>query len=236
MRNFRFFSISIWCYEIIILYLLVCVYNQELSLGNRFKLLSTLLPERAIMIEAGAQYGQDSKILSTLRPNGILYCFEPEPSHFSILKEAVADKTNIKIFQLALSNHNNKAQFYINNINSGSSTLSRPAHDNIMYQNIIEVQCITLEKWANDNNVDRIDFMWLDMEGHELSMLEAVPDKLLNSVYLIFIELNKHQFWPGIPLYLEVKTWLEQKGFQMIWEENENPLQTNTLFKRKKID
>jgi FkbM family methyltransferase len=199
--------------------------------GSKYQALSNLLPEQAIMLEAGAHYGEDSVRLSAIRPNGFLYCFEPTPASFIKLQHAVSGKNNVRIFPLALCDNNGLTNFHISSCNDGANTIEKPTtyYPKDCYQNNINVQCITLEQWATENHIDHIDFLWLDMEGYELTMLKAVPEKLFNSFKLILIEVNRQQFWEGIPLENEIIEWMIQKGFKSIWQEDYG-LQADILF------
>ena len=65
---------------------------------KRYEMLATLLPKTAIIVEAGAHFGEDSVILSNLRPEGMVYCFEPAPSSFNKLKEKNRGLQQFKYF------------------------------------------------------------------------------------------------------------------------------------------
>ena len=79
------------------------------------------------------------------------------------------------------------------------------------------VKCTSLHDWAFEHSIKHIDFMWLDMEGNELTTLKNDP-VLLKTVKVIFIELNNKEFRIGTPHYNTVKQWIEQQGFTSVKE------------------
>jgi len=65
------------------------------------------------------------------------------------------------------------------------------------------------------NNVDRIDFLWLDMQGYEPLMLQS-SKKILKTVKVIYTEVNHKELYKGAILYPEFKQWLEKQGFTLV--------------------
>lgn len=195
------------------------VSRSQTSEDKLLELIRSLIPQNPIILEAGAHKAEDTLRFSSFWPEGTIYCFEPLPSNIEFIKIAIKDRPNIIFFPLALSNHNNEAIFYVNTVNSGAGTLYHPGHGNSSEyaSKPIKVQCISPETWINKNNIERIDFMWLDMEGHELTVLKAFPKKTMKQVKAIFIETNAAQWWVGIPLASEIKKWMSQEGYKLAW-------------------
>ena len=61
--------------------------------------------------------------------------------------------------------------------------------------------------------MDRIDFMWLDMEGMELSVLKAAGP-VLSTVKAVCMEVSREERHVGTPLYGEVVDWMAYQGFR----------------------
>lgn len=66
---------------------------------------------------------------------------------------------------------------------------------------------MTLDDWAEQHNFDRVDFLWLDMQGAELALLESSP-VLLSRVQVIHLEVSIVELYEKNPLYTEVSDWL----------------------------
>ena len=197
-----------------------------------FALIKQFIPDNPVILEAGARFGEDTIKMSEQWPQGLIYAFEPLPSSAAQLKLTIRGKSNIVFFELALSDKSGVAQFYVDEPNPGASSLHTPiAYFEEYKQETITINCITIAEWATQQKVDHIDFMWLDMEGHELKALNTMPNGLLDSVKAIFIEANDIPRWSDIPSRNEVITWMQTHGFTPIFEEK-FPIQSNILFVR----
>jgi FkbM family methyltransferase len=201
-------------------------------------LLESLLPDNPIVLEAGARFGEDTGWMSELWPNGHIHAFEPTPVSYALLKENTKQCKNVSCYNLALAEKNGSALFYIDGGDGGANCLLKPTawfNTNHFHGDLskpIAVECITLDNWAKKNGISRIDFMWLDMEGHELLALQSGPE-ILKTVRVIFTEVNLQLFRENIPLYHEVKAWLEQQGFTEVWTEFIPNWRGNVLFVRR---
>lgn len=202
-----------------------------------FALLQKMLPENPIILEAGAQFGEDTSWMSQLWSRGTIYAFEPSPVSFMELEKVAAQSHNIIPIPLALSDKKGSFSFYLA---GGASSLLKPQdHFNTDYfhsdlDHPITVQTITLDEWAEKNNVDTIDFMWLDMEGNELNALKGSLS-LLKKVKLIYTEVNLQRFWHGCVMYEEIKAWLAEQGFMEIWQYIVPDWHGNVLFINTKL-
>lgn len=189
--------------------------------------LKKFLPENPVILEAGAFDGEDALRMSGLWPAGMIHTFEPVPLLFLKTKAKTFNCKNVRCYQLALSEQTSRAQFFVSsnaqNEISGSGSLLEPKdhlkfYPDIKFNNGIEVQTINLDEWAQANQIDHIDFMWLDMQGAELAMIKAAPE-ILKTVKLIFMEIAFKETYKNVPLYPEVRAWLESQGFVVIFEE-----------------
>lgn len=186
------------------------------------------LPNNPIIIEAGAFKGHDTLKLATLWPQGTIHAFEPVPELFAELKQRTQNMPNIHGYQLALSDHNGMAKFHMSEhpkrpgTPSQAGSLLKPKerlkHSPIYFTGTIEVPTITLDSWAEQNNISHVDFLWLDMQGHELAMLKASPG-ILKTVRVIHTEVEFIESYENNPTYIDVKSWLESQGFKMIAQD-----------------
>ncbi len=200
-----------------------------------YSLLRVILPSNSVILEAGANNGDDTFELSSIWTKGSVYAFEPSPKSFKRLQKAIKNKKNVKIFPYALSDTNGKIPFYVNNDNSGSSSLlerSKEAGKNFLNTAKIIVKSYTMDKWAEKNNIPKVDFMWLDMEGFELQALKK-SENILKTTKVIFTEINFDEYWYGTTKYEELKRFLEERGFIEVWSEYAPGVQGDSLFIKK---
>ena len=95
----------------------------------------------------------------------------------------------------------------------------------------IVVNCVVLDDWCSENGINKIDFMWLDLEGAELQMLKSSP-KILETVSLIYVETNFQEFRIGMTQYSSLKEFLEASGFHLLSHWYRENLQGDAIFIR----
>ena len=209
--------------------------------------LSNYLPPNPIIIEAGAFNGVDTKKMSSFWPQGTIHAFEPVPEIFEQLKKETSPYTNIECYPYAISNHTGKATFYVAQHPKRpqaicqAGTLHKPKDrlnaSPITYPSTIEVATITLSDWAQSHNVGHADFIWLDMQGHELAALQASPD-FIQKAALIYLEVNFISAYENQPTESEINTWLESQGFTPIardFDEKTTRFFGNIVYQRTTI-
>ena len=186
-------------------------------------LLKKYLPKNAVMIDCGAHVGSDSIELARIFPQSIIHSFEPVPAIFSQLKQNTQQYSNIKSHQLALSNIEGIAKMYVSSgVSDASSSLLMPTghlhdHPDVFFDDSIDIRTVSLDKWAEENNIPAVDFLWLDMQGFEFKMLEA-SGKILPTVKAIHTEVSMRETYKNAILYNDFKIWLEAKGFRLVKE------------------
>lgn len=199
------------------------------------------LPNNPIIFEAGGHYGLDTVKLSQKWPAGKIISFEPNPHAFEKLLALSKTKANVFPYPFAVANFNGKSIFYVcygtngdNPEYEGASSLL-PASEGmkIHYQGPqVLVDCFILDDWCCENGVDKIDFMWLDLEGMELQTLESSPE-ILKTVSVIYTETNFYPFRVGMTQYAALKQFLEKSGFIMLSHWYREGLQGDAIFIRQ---
>ncbi len=202
-------------------------------------ILKKYLTSNPVMIDCGAHIGADSIELARIFPKGKVHSFEPVPFIYKQLQKNSKKFPNINCYPIALSNEDGYAQIQISEGGSdASSSLLIPKehlidHKEVLFKESLKVKTETLDTWAEKNNILRIDFLWLDMQGFEMQMLKA-STKVLPTVKVIFTEVSIKETYEGVILYNEYRSWLESIGFTMEIEMIPKASdQGNVLFVRK---
>jgi len=123
------------------------------------------------VFDIGAYVGDTALWFSkAVGPQGKVYAFEPEPSNFEKLKANIerSKVTNVIPLQLALSENEGEMQ-----IASGgrSSAIRETAGDT-------SVKVTTVGKFVEANKLPRVDFIKMDVEGHELKVLAGAKETI----------------------------------------------------------
>lgn len=203
------------------------------------ELFKKYLPDNPCIIESGAYKGEDTIELSRIFPNSTIHAFEPVPHIYETLTQNTSNCGNVITYNLALNDKTGIKKMYLSGGTfDGSSSLLKPKehiqfHPKVIFDREIEVKTISLDDWARNYNIDKVDFMWLDMQGVEYVTLKA-SNKIFNTVRLLYTEVSLIETYQDVPLYDKFKQWLENKGFSVIKEELPWKDMGNVLFARTK--
>jgi len=194
------------------------------------------LPVNPVILEAGGRYGEDTTRMKHVWPQATIHVFEPYPSSFEKVIENTRSLSRVMAYPYALSNYSGKTHFYVNHINEGMCSIGFPAPNYAHHfeKTPIEVQCITLNQWSKNYHIDHIDFIWFDMEGHELQALQSSLD-ILYSVKAIYTEVNFVTVREGSCAYLDLRHFLEAQGFIEIWKSRDSGENADALFVRQEL-
>jgi FkbM family methyltransferase len=202
--------------------------------------IKNFLPENPTIVEAGAHKGKDTIKLSKTWPKGLVHAFEPVPGLFTQLLKAAKKRQNVTCYPFALSDTSGISRIFISGgISDGSSSLLKPQEHikifpDVTFDKFIDVETITLDEWAQKYSVQKIDLLWLDLQGMELNVLKSGL-KILKNVKALYTEVSLVETYKNAPLYPEFRQWLEDKGFKVQREEISG-LMGNVLFVRQNFD
>lgn len=186
------------------------------------KYIKKFLPDQPTIIDCGAHDGSDSIELASII-GGRIYSFEPVPAVFKKLQDKTMKFNSIKCFQQALADRDGHIDFHVSGGTSdGSSSILVPKehlndHPDVSFNEVIRVKCQTLDAWAEENKIEKIDLLWLDMQGFEMQMLMTSP-RMLNKVIAIHTEVSTRETYHGVVTYNKMKSWLEEQGFKVQFE------------------
>jgi len=79
-------------------------------------------------------------------------------------------------------------------------------------------------------NIDKFDFMKIDVEGFGFEVLQGFSDKIKQTKY-IQIELEVSQVWENQSCYDDVVNYLKNQGFEILDEIDLDGTQKDVLFK-----
>jgi FkbM family methyltransferase len=146
-----------------------------------------------VVIEAGSNIGSETVILSKLvGETGRVYGFEPNPYTFDRLKINVLinEQTNVYLSDVALGEKNDTIQFNIypkGFCNPGMS--SKYMATNITKK--IDVKQQTLDSYATEHSIPKIDFLKMDIQGAEIDLLNGAQKVIAQHKPIIFTEADR---------------------------------------------
>lgn len=220
-------------------------YLRSKSDGNPVHIsaheLAEYVPPPRVVVEAGAMDGGDTVELATMWPQATIYAFEPVPELFDRLVANTAHLPNVRPQPFALGDSDGTADMVLSNFTampdqvSGSSSLLPPTGHLDLYRNVefgasIQVQVRTLDTWARETGVDRVDVAVLDMQGMELPTLAASP-RIVAGLTAVSMEVARRELYEGAPLRPQIVSWLADQGFRTVLDRTLVPY-GNMLFVR----
>jgi FkbM family methyltransferase len=151
------------------------------------------------IFDVGANVGDYSKLLSKKVPEvKHLYAFEPHPTTYPLLLSNTQDIGCLTCVNVALSDRPGQLVFYDRADKQSSSHAS--FHSGIFsgVHGIAHVEhtvtAKTLDQFCFEHTINRIDFLKLDVEGHELEVLKGAGNMLrdgkIGIIQFEFTQLN----------------------------------------------
>ncbi|HLG97618.1 MAG TPA: FkbM family methyltransferase [Bryobacteraceae bacterium] len=142
----------------------------------------------ATVVDIGANKGFFSILAAQAAVEGKVFSFEPLPELASALYKNIQlnGLQNVKVFQCAVSNHDQPTMFYVSRSHDGCHSLYRRAETD----SVIQVYSTTLDKVCRDENIAGIDFLKLDCEGAEYDILFNLNPDVLCSIRRIAMECH----------------------------------------------
>ncbi|MDP1677932.1 MAG: FkbM family methyltransferase [Bacteroidota bacterium] len=174
-------------------------YRNE-RISGEFFLINTFLPKyirtvHPVLFDVGANIGNFSKMLVQSFPDASIYSFEPHSQNFKHLKENISSK-NVRFQNIALGESNGILSLYDIGTTDGSSHASiyKEVISEIHKQSAVscEVSIVTLDDFAEKEGIEFIDYLKIDTEGNELSVLKGATALLKNEkIGFIHFEFNE---------------------------------------------
>tara|TARA_B100002051_G_scaffold270582_1_gene303734 strand:+ start:768 stop:1598 length:831 start_codon:yes stop_codon:yes gene_type:complete len=168
------------------------------SLDQPFKWIKKLkLTDNCVILDVGANVGINSICYKKIFKKSKIYSFEPIKNTFKILKKNIKrNKLNgsIKTFNFGFSNKNKKAFMSIPTAQQGERYkhyLSSALYS--LYgkgKKKIKTKLLTIDKFVKDHKIKRIDFIKIDVEGHEYEILEGAKNSIKKFKPIIQSEFN----------------------------------------------
>ena len=139
---------------------------------------NTLSRDHAVIFDVGANRGEWSMMMQQLRPHSHIYMFEPSPDCQAILSSRTELKAILR--PVALSETLGNAQLFSSGPTDGSASLHERGETYFSHLDYkpVNVTLSTVDHEVETLGIDRIDFMKLDVEGHELSVLKGAKESL----------------------------------------------------------
>ncbi|MGB7291873.1 MAG: FkbM family methyltransferase [Thermodesulfobacteriota bacterium] len=171
-------------------YLFVTGYYEP----NEFYLLKTMLKPGMVFIDIGANIGLYTLFASKLvENNGIVVAIEPSEREMERLRANVELNKGqvIRLRQTAISNSSQERELLIaDEEHSGQNTFGAFAYAGVQNQGKQVVVTDTLDNLVQTESLGRVDVIKIDVEGHELFVLQGAKKTLANFCPILLVEIS----------------------------------------------
>lgn len=176
---------------------------KKIDLHSVWRLIEPFIPDLTInkfcqpggtAIDVGANIGEWTlPMAKALGPAGKLISFEPLPMMRDALRKTLRINwlPQASVLDFALSNQTGITHFSIHQqegeiVDSGKSRLGEMGGN----ASQIEVNAITLDHFLSQQKLERLDFIKIDVEGHELQVLEGAKETLAKYSPALVLEVG----------------------------------------------
>jgi FkbM family methyltransferase len=190
--------------------------------------------EKNIIFEIGSCESEDTIKYSNLFPNSEIHIFEPNPDNFEKGKKNLIkfNINNVIPNNIAISDNDSDLDFFVssgapNGINNDdwdygnkSSSLLKPKkvkeyYPWLNFNKKIKVKSNKLSTYCKNKNIEKIDFLHIDAQGAELSILTSAED-LIDKIKIIWLEVELVELYESQPLKSDIIDFLHKKNYKII--------------------
>ena len=174
-------------------------YENSLISGEQFVISKVLKKyiksEKPIFFDVGANIGDYAKELQQEFPNATIYAFEPNANTFETTQKNLSS-LDIYCVNLGMGNQSEKKNIY--SYDSDKSSQHATIYKDLMLdfykvESIaeIEMELTTIDNFCQQQQIDFIDFLKIDVEGHEIEVLKGAKNKIdEKKIKIIQFEFN----------------------------------------------
>jgi FkbM family methyltransferase len=184
------------------------------------------------ILEVGCNCGSVTLWLLEMFKSPRLYCFEPDPRAMARFKASVGERSNVTLFEMALSDREGTVTFFQSSGRGAdkwlakampqgwdlSGSIKQPrrhldVHPGITFDHTLAVPTSTLDVVCEGHGIGPVDFLWLDVQGAELDVFRGGPKTLATTRY-VYSEYNDRELYEGQPRLRDLIRYLSD--FELI--------------------
>lgn len=150
-------------------------HNGESEMLERIK--GMVQAASPVLFDVGANKGEFTKRIMEVWWGKAyqLYVFEPSEKTFAMLQSSLSESSSVKLINKGLGDKQEKAELFYDREGSGlASVYPRDlSYHNIKFSDHETIELTTLDQFCEQHAISSIDFLKLDVEGHELAVLRG---------------------------------------------------------------
>lgn len=192
------------------------IYYRGTYEPSETQFLMGVLREDDVCFDLGANVGYFTTLMATISTKGAVHAFEPDPFNFALLNVNIQINRfrNVILNQIAIGDKSGHSPFVLAKDHAFSS-LKNTGRTGV--QEVVDVSITTLDDYVRGSAIQRMDFLKIDVEGAEGSVIDGASHCLtVESLRprLMMIELvdqNQAAFGNKVA---SIETGLRQLGYE----------------------
>ncbi len=147
---------------------------------------------KPVLFDVGANIGDYSIALADFfGPDSTVHAFEPSKDTFQKLKATIGTRSNVVANNCGLSDSEGTLKLYKNtDRHTLASVYQRDLeHYDLKLDQVEEIQLSTVDAFCARNTIERLHFLKIDIEGHELSALKGA-ERMIREGRIDFIQFE----------------------------------------------
>ena len=153
---------------------------------------AAVLPRDATVLDLGANLGWVAAGFALIVDHGTVVAVEASPTTFAHLEHNMraAGLQNVTLINAAASDTAGTLEFFDNEWFSAGSFVKESTLAAEVHVGAVKVPAVTVDELVAQLSLDRVDFIKIDIEGHELPALRGARDTLERFRPSAMIEMN----------------------------------------------
>ncbi len=177
--------------------------------------LYALVKKDSVIFDVGTNVGETLLNFAKLTsPEGHVHGFEPDSINFKRCMDNVKlnNFTNILINQKGLGNVAGKFSLMVDTpSNRGGNRIAQNVHE----KSTETIEVITLDRYAEEIKIHKLDLIKIDVEGFEMNVLKGAISTLTSLKPILFIELDNTNLIEQKSSAKELIAFLEQLNYSI---------------------
>jgi FkbM family methyltransferase len=188
---------------------------------------------KPVIVDIGAYTGHLALKLCKNLKDYRVYCIEACKKNFKVLSNETKDDDRISSHHIAIASYDGIARFYVA---KSEKTKKGSSQANSLYKKFLEskdwarikekeIECMTLDTFCSENDIDKIDCLKINCEGCEFDIFDSPTKKFLEITSVLYVEMhgkcNQFNSNSFCNKKKEIINCLGQYNFEMISGDND---------------
>jgi FkbM family methyltransferase len=211
-------------------------FNEKLLFYPKLRsfYLKNLKIKNPVIFDVGTNRGQSIDFFLEIFKDAKIYGFEPNSKLYEELIVKYKNHSNVKIFNLGVSDFNGQLEFKesimdetstFEELNQDSEYLKKKlkilgVNSSELFSNAYMVKVVRLDTLLNDLDIKQIDILKIDTEGHEFKCLLGLNEnKSFADIKCIQLESHKDDMYEENNT-TQIHEFLNQRGYNQLTKIN----------------